>query len=242
MNDTCQPPEPLAIAVSGIAGSGKSTLGRALAASLRLPLVDLDAVTNPLLDALDDAVLGGHWLRGPHARTIREGRYAALRAVAADAVATAGGVVLVAPFTTELDGGEEWARLQAAVAPAALRMVYLEGDPQLLTARRAARGEPRDRHRTDAPPRTPAIPVVRIDAELSTPSSRRECSRISGSGRRWIPMPPSSPAASTPCSSTSTAPSSTPPPRSSAPGAASPRTTASPPTRCTRTTDSRRAR
>ncbi|MEU4016991.1 HAD-IA family hydrolase [Microbacterium sp. NPDC028030] len=187
MNDTCQPPEPVAIAVSGIAGSGKSTLGRALAASLRLPLVDLDAVTNPLLDALDEAVLGGHWLSGPHARTIREGRYAALRAVAADAVATAGGVVLVAPFTTELDGGEEWAHLRAAVAPATLRMVHLEGDPQLLAARRAARGAPRDRHRTDTPARTPSIPVVRIDAELST--SQQSARVLAGLGIR-TPLDP----------------------------------------------------
>ena len=40
------------VAVAGVAGSGKSTLGRALAVGLGLPLLDLDAVTNPLLDRL----------------------------------------------------------------------------------------------------------------------------------------------------------------------------------------------
>lgn len=161
-------PEPIAVAVAGAAGSGKSTLGRALAASLRLPLVDLDAVTTPLLDALGDEVFGGHWLTSPHAGAIRDGRYAALRAVARDAVATAGGVVLVAPFTAELAGGEEWQLLQDAVAPASLRVIHVEGDPALFAARRAARGEARDEHRPDTAPMAPAIPVTPVDAELST--------------------------------------------------------------------------
>lgn len=161
-------PEPIAVAVAGAAGSGKSTLGRALAASLRLPLVDLDAVTTPLLDALGDEVFGGHWLTSPHAGAIRDGRYAALRAVARDAVATAGGVVLVAPFTAELAGGEEWQLLQDAVAPASLRVIHVEGDPALFAARRAARGEARDEHRPDTAPMAPAIPVAPVDAELST--------------------------------------------------------------------------
>lgn len=154
--------------VAGVAGSGKSTLGRALASGLRLPLVDLDAVTTPLLDALDPRLWDGHWLHGPHADAVRDGRYAALRAVAADAVATAGGAVLVAPFTRELEGGPEWELLRAAVAPATPRIIHLVGDPELLATRRAARSEPRDRHRRPEIPRRPRLPVVPIDADLST--------------------------------------------------------------------------
>src|SRR5690348_13342663 len=105
---------PCAIAVAGEAGSGKSTLGRALASAMAVPLVDLDTVTNPLLDRLADRVLPGHWLGSPHSGEIRDGRYAALRAVARDAVATAGGAVLVAPFSAELRGGPEWASLVEA--------------------------------------------------------------------------------------------------------------------------------
>ncbi|MFC6356370.1 HAD-IA family hydrolase [Luethyella okanaganae] len=168
MHSSCQMPDPLAIAISGVAGSGKTTLGRALAMRLGAPLVDLDSVTNPLLDALPPETPGGHWLSSPHAAEIRAGRYAALRAVAADAVATARAVVLVAPFTAELAGGDEWRTLRAAVAPAELRMVHLTGGAGLLAQRRAARGELRDAHRPEGDFPAPTVPVIFVDAELST--------------------------------------------------------------------------
>jgi mannitol-1-/sugar-/sorbitol-6-phosphatase len=135
------------VVVTGVAGSGKSTLGRALASALGLPLLDLDSVTNPLLDRLVGPVLQAHWLAGPHGELIRAGRYAALRAVAGDVVATAGGAVLAAPFTAELAGGPAWDELVAAVAPAEIRVLHLHADPALLAGRRAARGAPRDAHR-----------------------------------------------------------------------------------------------
>ncbi|WP_438354380.1 HAD-IA family hydrolase [Microbacterium sp. CJ88] len=160
--------DPAVIVVAGVAGTGKSTLGRALATRLRMPLLDLDAVTNPLLDALPASVFDGHWLSSPLAGAVRSGRYAALRAVAADAVATAGGAVLVAPFTAELRGGAEWGALVAAVAPVPVRVVHLTGDAGLLAARRGLRGEERDAHRPEVEPLPPAVPVIPIDAELTT--------------------------------------------------------------------------
>lgn len=163
----CQGGHPGTVVVAGVAGSGKSTLGRALATALRLPLVDLDTVTNPLLDRLVGPVLSTHWLAGPHGDLVRAGRYAALRAVAHDVVATAGGAVLVAPFTAELTGGPEWAELVAAVAPTALSVVHIDGDPELLARRRAARGLPRDAHRPDDPAGPPAVPHITLAAALT---------------------------------------------------------------------------
>lgn len=168
MPSPCQIPDLLAVVVAGTAGSGKSTLGRAIAETLRAPLVDLDSVTTPLLDALPEEVLGAHWLTSPHAPAIRAGRYAALRATAADALATAGRVVVVAPFTAELSGGTEWDALVAALAPAEPHVVHVDGDPAVLASRRSSRGASRDAHRPDAAPVAPSIPVTTVDAELST--------------------------------------------------------------------------
>ncbi|WP_191966911.1 HAD-IA family hydrolase [Microbacterium testaceum] len=169
MPSPCQIPDPLAVVVAGTAGSGKSTLGRAIAETLRAPLIDLDSVTTPLLDALPaEALGGGHWLTSPHAPAIRAGRYGALRATAADALSTAGRVVLVAPFTAELAGGAEWEALVAALAPAEPHVVHVDGDPAVLASRRSSRGASRDAHRPDTPPVAPAVSVTAVDAELST--------------------------------------------------------------------------
>ena len=165
---SCQGIDVWTVAVSGVAGSGKSTLGRALAVTTRLPLLDLDTLTNPLLDRLSGIAPEQHWLASPSTTDIRDGRYAALRAVARDVVATAGGAVMVAPFTAELHGEAEWDSLVEAVAPSELRLIHLRGDADLLAMRRAVRGEPRDRHR---PPTTehvvPAVSAIPIDAELT---------------------------------------------------------------------------
>lgn len=168
MPSPCQIPDSLAVVVAGTAGSGKSTLGRAIAESLRAPLVDLDSVTTPLLETLPAEILGGHWLTSPHAAAIRAGRYAALRATAADALSTAGRVVVVAPFTAELTGGAEWEALVAALAPAEPHVVHVDGDPAVLVSRRSLRGASRDAHRPETEPVAPKVPATVVDAELST--------------------------------------------------------------------------
>ncbi|WZH38866.1 MAG: HAD-IA family hydrolase [Microbacterium enclense] len=168
MPSSCQIPDSLAVVVAGTAGSGKSTLGRAIAETLRAPLVDLDSVTTPLLDVLPESAVGGHWLTSPHAPAIRAGRYAALRATAADALSTAGRVVVVAPFTAELTGGVEWEDLRRALAPAEPYVVHVDGDPAVLASRRSSRGAARDAHRPETARVTPAIEVMTVDAELST--------------------------------------------------------------------------
>ncbi|MDF2442890.1 MAG: mannitol-/sugar-/sorbitol-6-phosphatase [Subtercola sp.] len=187
--------KPFVVLMAGVAGSGKTTLGRALAARLGLPILDLDTLTNPLLDALSDVLPGEHWLTGPHAPVIRSGRYAVLREAAAEITALGLSAVLVAPFTAELRGGTEWAELVAAVAPATVVVVHVDGSPALLAARRAERGAARDAFRPadavgtvtgfgagsgaevgDAVPAgatvarggAPVIPHLRIEAALAT--------------------------------------------------------------------------
>lgn len=172
------------MAVAGVAGSGKSTLGRALAGALGAPLLDLDALTNPLLDRLPAAVFGGHWLASPHRAAIRDGRYAALRAVTRDTVDTAGCAVLVAPFTAELRGGEPWSLLYQAADPADLQMVHIDGAPELFAARRAQRAEERDRHRAPEPaPGPPTVPVITVDADLTT---EQQLERVMGIVKRRL--------------------------------------------------------
>lgn len=155
--------------VAGPAGSGKTTLGRALARSLGAALLDLDSVTNPLLEGLADLVApGGHW-NEPHRRElVRPARYAALLATARDQVPSGVDVVLVAPFTAELRGGPEWERLREAVAPATVRVVWLRAGPDLLATRVALRGEPRDDGRPGAVVVSPVVDHLPVDAAAST--------------------------------------------------------------------------
>ena len=155
--------------VAGPAGSGKTTLGRALARHLRAALVDLDSVTNPLLDGLSDLVApGGHWNEEGRRARVRPARYAALRAVAADQVLAGLDVVLVAPFTAELRGGSEWTLLTGAVAPAPVRVVWLRADDALLEQRVGQRRETRDAVRTPAELGSPAMAHLVVEAASPT--------------------------------------------------------------------------
>lgn len=164
----CQIPKSVAVVIAGVAGSGKTTLGRALSAAIRAPLLDLDTVTNPLLDGLPHGVLGEHWLAAEHGPQIRQARYAALTATAAEVLASAGSVVLVAPFTAELRGGREWQQLASAFGTADVHVVQVIGDEALFAARRNSRGEPRDAHRPASDNSRGAVTTFFVDADLST--------------------------------------------------------------------------
>lgn len=152
--------------VGGPAGSGKTTLGRALADRVGAVLLDLDTLTNPLLDALTDRIApDSHW-NDPRLRpTVRPARYAVLLAAAADQVTEH--LVLVAPFTAELRGGPEWTALREAIAPRTPRVVWLDATADLLAARRDDRGAERDRFAAVSLYR-PRVPHQRIDADAST--------------------------------------------------------------------------
>ena len=166
-------PARLAFVVAGPAGSGKSTLARALATRTGAVLLDQDVLTNALLDGLaEGAGLIGHWNDPQHRSWVRPARYAALRAVAADQVRLGRDVVLVAPFTAELGGGEEWHLLRAALAPAETSVLWLDAPASVLAARLQERGEPRDRRWASPEPATqldaPRVPHVRVDGTRPT--------------------------------------------------------------------------
>lgn len=156
--------------IAGPAGSGKSTLGRALARRVGASLLDLDDITNPLLDSLGPVVApGGHWNDPEHRAVVRPARYAALRSVAAAQIGAGRDVVLVAPFTAELAGGPAWDALVDAVAPASTIVVWLDAPAGALAQRVRDRDDPRDvGDNSVAPPDPPLVPHLRVEAALRT--------------------------------------------------------------------------
>ena len=156
-----------ALVVAGPAASGKSTLGRELARRTGAVLLDLDTLTNPLLDGLQVGS-PGHW-NGPDLRSVvRPARYAVLLAVAREQADLGHDLVLVAPFTAELAGGPEWELLRAAVAPAEPSVVWLQVPPEVLAARMRERGEARDAGAVPTTAAAPAVPHLPLDATRDT--------------------------------------------------------------------------
>ncbi|SFN36350.1 AAA family ATPase [Mycetocola miduiensis] len=157
------------VVVAGPAGSGKSTLGLSLARALRLPYLDLDTMTNPVLEGLGVVLAEQmHWNDPRLREVVRPARYRALRDTLADQVAAGLGAVLVAPFTAELQGGDEWDKLVDA-ADCVPAVVWVRASPALLAERRAARAADRDAHIVDAIGGTPpAVAHLAVDAALPT--------------------------------------------------------------------------
>lgn len=181
------------IVVAGAAGAGKSTLGRAIARDRRLPFLDLDTITNAVLDGavnpfLDDV----HWNDQALRHTVRPARYRALLDTISDQAEVGGGAVVVAPFTAELTGGSEWHDLVDACQGEPF-VVWITGTQDLLDRRMAERQIDRDAYAVDVPPLPPRVPHLRLDAQLSTPQQLTRVLRYLGELRS---VPHDSPALS----------------------------------------------
>jgi predicted kinase len=148
--------------VAGPAGSGKSTLGRALAGVTGAVVLDQDIATNPLMAQLALLVGAGDDLDHPALRgPVRQARYQCIVDVAVDNGRLGRDVVMIAPFTAECTDRLAWSELTRQLAPAQVRLIWVTVPPEVALARRIRRNLARDALAASAgPPRPAPIPVV----------------------------------------------------------------------------------
>lgn len=171
--------------ITGPAGSGKTTLGRALASRLKAALLDLDDATEGLVREF----LMAHPDRSEAAalRELRERRYAELAKQARARLlrSPSTDLILIAPFTAEISSLERWDAWLAdlGVAPESAHLVWLTLPPAERLRRMTARGASRDA-RAVAEATTgaglpesvpPVVPCLRVDAQQPSP---RQVDRI----------------------------------------------------------------
>jgi len=119
--------EPLLVVVTGPPAAGKTTIARALAARLRLPLIAKDAIKEALFDGLGVGDLA--WLQ-----RLGEATYLAMLALVEESVAAGGSLVLEANFVR---GGEFAAGL--AALPARFVQVHCNAPLEVLIERYGGR-------------------------------------------------------------------------------------------------------
>ncbi|HWC83343.1 MAG TPA: ATP-binding protein [Pseudonocardiaceae bacterium] len=137
---------PAALLITGPPASGKTTLGRALAAELGGCLLDMDVLTGALTEAIGELV-GTADLDAPAlSGRIRVARYESLLATAEDNLRVGVPVVLIAPFTAERTDPAAWAaaRDRLSAAGGAPRLVWLRLPADELLRRLRVRAAGRD--------------------------------------------------------------------------------------------------
>lgn len=175
----------IVLAVAGPAGSGKSTLGRALARRTGAVILDQDVATNPLMAEVAKLVGAGDDLDHSGLRgTVRRARYQCVIDTAADNVGIGRDVVMVAPFTSECGDPVSWAQLERRLRPAEVVLVWVSVTPEVALARRLARNCARDRKVVLADgPLEFAIPAVPFLPASGSARPDAEADRIVGALR-----------------------------------------------------------
>lgn len=119
--------EPLVVVVTGPPAAGKTTIARALAARLRLPLIAKDTIKEALFDGLGSGDLA--W-----SQRLGTGTYLAMLSLAEDSVAAGASLVLEANFVR---GSEIETRL--AALPARFVQIHCSAPLEVLLARYGGR-------------------------------------------------------------------------------------------------------
>ncbi len=181
--------------VAGPAGSGKSTLGRALAGITGAVVLDQDIATNPLMAQLALVVRAGDDLDHPALRgSVRQARYQCVIDVAVDNGRLGRDVVMIAPFTAECTDPQAWLELTRQLVPAQVRLIWVTVPPEVALARRIRRNLARDAAAAgSAAPEPSLVPVVDHLSASGSAEPQGEATRIARLVRERA-VPPDTPA------------------------------------------------
>jgi aminoglycoside phosphotransferase family enzyme/predicted kinase len=96
---TCEPLKPFLLLVTGLTGSGKSTLSKALGRLLKMPVINSDIVRKQLAGATRD--VAAPFGTGIYSAAMTEKTYDSMVETAEEQVRTGGGAILDATFNTK---------------------------------------------------------------------------------------------------------------------------------------------
>lgn len=150
--------------ISGVAGSGKTTLAHAWALTMGAAVVDLDVVAANVVDAaLHEHPEATPWQINAAYRAQRY--HCLIDAITAERQSAP--VMAVAPFTQEISGEAPWAQFVRAIGGEPVQLVWIHTGAPVLSERIASRGAARDAGRSDAsvPTPPPAMPHHAVNGE-----------------------------------------------------------------------------